>query len=66
MGSIPVGSWHSCAGLVIVTEFGPCFYDCTRHLLWLVTELRNSGLEKMALVVLSVGATNPGLKKHHY
>ena len=39
MFGIPVGSWHSCAGLVTVTEFGPYLYNCTRLLLWLGTAL---------------------------
>ena len=37
--------WHSCAGFLTVTEFRPRLYDCTSLLLWLGTELRNSGIQ---------------------
>ena len=30
MVSMPVRCWRSCAGLVTVTQFEPCLYDCTR------------------------------------
>ena len=45
MVRIPVRPRHSCASLLIVTEFGPYLYECTRLLLWFGTELRTFGIE---------------------